>query len=743
MSSVDTVATSAHDAGPGLCVVCFENPSGAQLQPCGHDYFCQRCAVQFRSCPLCREPLLLHGGRALLDQSSVEMHQTPPNPKNTEVISRPEGRCLLFVGLAVWFFLFVVGWVENEYNTNDGCALGDPWALGNTSWALGNTSTITNLPDTHHHEGGSEDLQESEDSEDNEEEDLREKYPFCKSCSHGGKYCQECEDGFLQTGQQCFKHLDNIPPVKVGAALGGSTYFGLIVATQVLGATSEILLIRRLRKRELMPAKEFFILITALAIELTRMFMVDAFVLQKYFNGDAYSIFRVPVPCEPTERAWRGADMQWYCDNAESRGPESQYYIATEQSAYTADAEECSVFTPKSALLDYDETSGHWYGSGHARFTRLGWVIGGEFAVYYWFATVVNEVADNMFVVPTTTGSGWLCKIFSVALELFQLGALCPAAIFTHNKCLHYTDPLGVSLHLIRGLIVAFGYCIWGFMLLMLPLAFAGLAITGLLWCSGGAALRVALWPAQFVQAQKGRSMERLARTAYFLYVVALGAAVGAAVGAAAGAANAAAASDGKNFEADRAAGGAFGARIGALVSGAVFALSAPLFCSIRTMQSAAEHLSSSGAVLARVLEKQLDGIKSAGGCLTKEAMRFAFVPLLISGMFLGTLVVVGQGSKKGAVQVFTAVVLLSDVLFKIVATIVTEVIEYSLHRRVKRAVAAMHRSPDANSVTVSGQVIGQETQVYCDDHVYLERTTLEDHDEISYTKAAIKASKP
>jgi hypothetical protein len=65
---------------------------------------------------------------------------------------------------------------------------------------------------------------------------------------------------------------------------------------------------------------------------------------------------------------------------------------------------------------------------------------------YYFFATFVNEVADNLFVVPTTTSHGWKCKAFSIALEMFQLGALCPAAIFDHWDCLHYTDPLGVSL---------------------------------------------------------------------------------------------------------------------------------------------------------------------------------------------------------------------------------------------------------------------------------------------------------
>merc|ERR1712182_174226 len=66
-----------------------------------------------------------------------------------------------------------------------------------------------------------------------------------------------------------------------------------------------------------------------------------------------------------------------------------------------------------------------------------------------------------------------------------------------------------------------------------------------------------------------------------------------------------------------------------------------------------------------------------------------AFIPLLfVIGIFLGILVVVGQSSKQGYMEKFTAVMLLLDVLFKVVATAVTEAIDYALHVRVRRAVA-------------------------------------------------------
>ena len=93
--------------------------------------------------------------------------------------------------------------------------------------------------------------------------------------------------------------------------------------------------------------------------------------------------------------------------------------------------------------------------------------------------------------------------------------------------------------------------------------------------------------------------------------------------------------------------------------------------------------------------------------------MMISFLPMLLTGMFLGLLVVVGQGSKQGFMQVVTAVVLMADVIFKVIrtiiagiwvaffqecqqrpckqvgATVLTELLELTLHRRVTRAVAA------------------------------------------------------
>merc|ERR1711939_419205 len=85
--------------------------------------------------------------------------------------------------------------------------------------------------------------------------------------------------------------------------------------------------------------------------------------------------------------------------------------------------------------------------------------------------------------------------------------------------------------------------------------------------------------------------------------------------------------------------------------------------------------------------------------------MFLSFLPMLCTGCFLGLLVVVGQGSKQGFMQVITAIVLLADVLFKVGATVLTETHEYLLHKRVTRALAAQQM---AAQQMAEKQMVGQ-----------------------------------
>eukprot|EP00930_Biecheleria_cincta_P084554 TRINITY_DN74004_c0_g1_i1.p1 TRINITY_DN74004_c0_g1~~TRINITY_DN74004_c0_g1_i1.p1 ORF type:complete len:259 (-),score=57.57 TRINITY_DN74004_c0_g1_i1:95-805(-) len=105
---------------------------------------------------------------------------------------------------------------------------------------------------------------------------------------------------------------------------------------------------------------------------------------------------------------------------------------------------------------------------------------------------------------------------------------------------------------------------------------------------------------------------------------------------------------------------------------------------------------------VASSLQRFVDWSRSSSKAFSMTVMGMAFLPLLLSGCFLGALVVVGQASKQSTMEVLTALVLLSDVLLKIGATAVTEIAEYLLHRRVRRAVAQRavggHASGDAGA---------------------------------------------
>jgi hypothetical protein len=287
----------------------------------------------------------------------------------------------------------------------------------------------------------------------------------CQECSSGGGFfgtpaggCAFCAPGWINGGLQCFADPSALPPVSTAAGLGGGFYFTIIVMAQVAGASFQIVLMLRLHRRRLLSRRERIILLTALAIEVVRMLTVDLFMLRDYFSGMEFQVYRVP-------------------DNASASNSSAPLYYIARVGGHEYDAGRCSTFSSDSPLLDYGRSSGFATG-GHPRFAHLGWVLGGEFAMYYFAATVINEVADNFFVIPAdTTRYGWRCKAFAVVLEVFQLGALFPAAAFEHADCLKYMNPLNVPLEIIRNTIIAFGYAIWGSLVIIGILSLFGVCL--------------------------------------------------------------------------------------------------------------------------------------------------------------------------------------------------------------------------------------------------------------------------
>merc|ERR1711871_1462463 len=345
-----------------VCPVCLTDEVDTALLPCEH-MLCKKCAPQLRACPLCRS-----AAPALRDPSGT-IRELPRLPRreqrvpparqrmihlrleNQHLARRAEEndansivtaneRCLLITnGVFIWLFIFLGGRYEWLHDIEKDCTY------------------------------------------------------QCRTCS-ASNGCEVCIDGYLNGGYKCYDALMDLPPVKTAAALGPKTYFGLIIIAQIIGVSMQICLASRLLKRGRLPRAEMWILVTALTIEVSRMVMVDTFMLAEYFAGRTFAIFPAPN------------------NNA-------TYYIATHKEAW--DPRGCSTFSADSALLDYDEDNG-WGPGGHARFSRVGWVIGGEFAMYYFFATVINEVADNFFVIPYESEYGWQCKWLAVVLEMFQLG---------------------------------------------------------------------------------------------------------------------------------------------------------------------------------------------------------------------------------------------------------------------------------------------------------------------------------
>merc|ERR1719440_2418864 len=105
-----------------------------------------------------------------------------------------------------------------------------------------------------------------------------------------------CKQGYLNAGLSCMKSVEELPAIKVGAKFGGAFYVALIISTQFCGLAAETFLIRRVKRLGLLPQKEFLVLAIAMTVELLRMMIVDVFVLQDFFGGAAYRVYREPAP---------------------------------------------------------------------------------------------------------------------------------------------------------------------------------------------------------------------------------------------------------------------------------------------------------------------------------------------------------------------------------------------------------------------------------------------------------------
>lgn len=312
-------AESTPDAEDGddeerWCCVCWEVAPQVQLLPCGHAEFCPQCTSQLWKCPLCRA--LVAGTLDLSTGETTQRHGTRlPRPRppgapappveedtSTGILRDGEYGSLVCLGFAIWFFIFIGGRYEWLYDVPRQCG---PLCMPNECHRLGYSRRSS--------QGGSAD------------------YPSFEGCL-------ECQPGTINGGMQCFESVTDLPPVETAAGLGGPTYFFLIVAAQIAGASAEVLLIKRLRAMGMMPPSEMCILVTALTIEILRMLLVDLFMLQQYLAPNKYSVFDVGMLGEGMGNAT--ALKQVVLGNATSSeevvptDPSAEiYYIATHAGA--------------------------------------------------------------------------------------------------------------------------------------------------------------------------------------------------------------------------------------------------------------------------------------------------------------------------------------------------------------------------------------------------------------------------
>lgn len=438
---VDTPSEVNTNDGDHLCIVCYEKAKGTPLRPCGHDSFCSHCALKLQTCPLCRVPLTPLPGQpamnafsdVLNDRSSVSISGSIVAPTETASPEQAAERPVKLLSQHETFVVVIIAFSVGVFM----------WLGSYQEWKQG--------------------IDYSYDSS------------LCEESTSQGHVegCAKCKEGLINVGAKCFSRLEDVPPMKIGNVFGRIFFFRMIVATQICAAFFNVFLIQRLCRRKMLPGKHLVILVMVLLVAVARMVAMDTLMLPNYFDGETYHIFHEPAPCD-SDDAWLGSDGVRYCNQSASNT--SLYYIATHHDAYTDDVTKCSSFAADSPLLDYGRTSEDfeyqfWEGKGHARFSRLGWVLGGEFAFYLFFAVAISGVANGLFVAGTTLGKESGVIQIVLMLEVIQIGTLCPAAIFTHGSCLQYTDPLGTPFEWIRYVAVRYGYCIAGVAFVSIMLA--------------------------------------------------------------------------------------------------------------------------------------------------------------------------------------------------------------------------------------------------------------------------------
>mmetsp|Transcript_53441 Transcript_53441/g.98839 ORF Transcript_53441/g.98839 Transcript_53441/m.98839 type:complete len:592 (-) Transcript_53441:272-2047(-) len=376
------------------CVICFAKPREVTLDPCGHDHFCSACAAHFRRCPLCRQKLTTAAGAS----PPVTQHQLEVSCRRllTVFASLKDYPAILVILVVMSFHL--------------------PFHLVFFSGAWGECAAMeTSL--------GYE-------------------------LEHPRRWFLR---GLSSKSSAGMAGISIAVAIAIGMAGRSLLWYGMWADKR--------------------PGRLCFTLVFILSAiaTLARTLSLDAAYLN---HPSSYSIYRTPVVCDAAvdvSSSFKGPDGILYCVDNSSSWMEATVYVATSASRYTPS---CTTFTADSAVLELLDGDS-WLGQviqpypnvvqwrqwpDYHLCDRLSWAISGKFGALQGLAACLNVYADvGVMVMLSKQPGNRATTLCLVSLFLFQLGLLMPATHFSHGDCLNVTNPLGVSLHLVQGAVLALG----------------------------------------------------------------------------------------------------------------------------------------------------------------------------------------------------------------------------------------------------------------------------------------------
>lgn len=419
-------------AQPGdFCAICFDATVEAQCLPCKHAQFCLQCATRVmreqHRCPLCRKEISCVKN---LD-GTVVVHAPPPSVLETwqTRLNRAEARQL------------VRAWERHNVSNNDSAADGPCstcrsdgaylsscektwitvlmcvfWAMifliGRQEWSYGISPSCARS---------------------------------CLRCatSRGRGGCIECREGSINSGLACYPGVDELPAVKTSGRIHGDVYIGLVATVQILGLLFKGLFTLRVRSRRLTTEAEHTALMFLLSIQILRFALMQPFFSEhlgsrtfRWFNTTIGTDNRTGFIVAAVDKAGAIQDPTWV----------SEY---------------CTHWQPGSLVVDFPRNSGY-FGGGHNRYVTIGWILGGEFSVSCLFAATACELADLLFIAPSTRLVPRLhigSRMLAIVLSIFHFGPLLPATLFSYaDGCLKYRDPQHLDLSAARWLLVVLSY---------------------------------------------------------------------------------------------------------------------------------------------------------------------------------------------------------------------------------------------------------------------------------------------